>query len=239
MVVLLAVGLCGLAAAAVGIAIQVLPRHFTVAQQRQLMTWEMVRRWRALPATSIFPATVVYKVPATAVYAPADLRLSAHLLGLSAGPGCAAAVSARAASVLAGARCAAAMRATYVDSSGSFVATVGVAVLPDSQAAMGAAHRLTSMRRNLSFGLRALPVAGSAASKFRDRQRQFSVAVDAGPYVIMSTAGFADSRGRVRLASDFYYNMEMRSLADGLVQQAGRLLGSRPAVPRCPGAPGC
>jgi hypothetical protein len=236
---LLGVGLCGLAAAAIGIAIQLLPRHFTAAQQRQVMTWEMTRRWRALPAASIFPPAVAYKVPAAALYAPADLVLSARRLGLAEDADCSAAVSARAAQVLAGARCSAALRATYVDSSGSFVATVGVAVLPNSQAAAEAAHRLSGLGRNLSFGLRALPVAGSAASKFRDPQRQLSVAVGAGPYVIMSTAGFADGRGRVRLATDFYYDQEMRSLADGLAQAAGRLLGPSPAVPRCPGAPGC
>jgi hypothetical protein len=217
----------------------VLPRHFTVAQQRQIMTWEMTRRWRALPAASIFPAVAAYRVPAAALYAPADLVLSARRLGLSENAGCSAAASARAAQVLAGAGCTAMLRASYVDASGSFVATVGVAVLPDIQSAAQVADKLSSLGRSPSLGLRALPVRGTAAGKFRDRQRQLYVAEAAGPYVIMSTAGFADGRARVRLATDFYYEQEMRSLAEGLAGAAGRLLGARTALPQCPGAPGC
>jgi hypothetical protein len=238
-VALLGAGLSGLAAAAIGIAIQVLPRHFTVTQQRQIMTWELAGRWRALPAASIFPATVAYRLPAGVVYESGGLVLSARRLGLSDNTACNGAVSGRAEHVLAGAGCSAALRASYVDSSGSFIATVGVAVLPNSEVAAQAAHTLSRLGRNPSFGLRALPLRGSAASRFHDRQRQLSVAVAAGPYVIMSTAGFADGRGRVPLRTDFYYHQEMRSLAYGLARAAGRLLGARPALPQCPGAPGC
>jgi hypothetical protein len=55
----------------------------------------------------------------------------------------------------------------------------------------------------------------------------------------LSTAGFADGRRHVRLASDYYDDQEMTSLADGLAQATGSRLDATVPVPRCPGAPGC
>jgi hypothetical protein len=54
----------------------------------------------------------------------------------------------------------------------------------------------------------------------------------------MSTAGFADGRpGQVSL--DPYMDAEMAKMAEGLVSSAQRVLGKRPPLPVCPGAPGC
>jgi hypothetical protein len=237
MVLLLGLGLCGLAAAAVGVAHQLLPRQFSLAQARQIETWEMTGRWRALSAGQIFPASVTYTLPATAVNSAQSLPLAARRLAISPAIGCASAVSAAAAKVLAAAHCSAVMRATYVDSSGSMVATVGVAVLPDSQAAQTAARALAA--HGLALTVRALPVPGTVARGFGDAQRQLAAVEQAGPYVILSTAGFTDGRPHVRLASDFYYDQEMGSLADGLALSAGALLGTGPVIPKCPGAPGC
>jgi hypothetical protein len=237
-VLLLGIGLCGLAAAAAGVAHQLLPRQFTVAQQRHIMTWEMTRRWRAVPAGKIFPAVVAYKVPAAAVNASQGLVLYARRLGISPAASCASAVSGAAAAVLAASHCSTVLRATYVDSSGSMVVTVGVAVMPDAQMAAAAAHKLSAGGNGLALAITALPVARTAASGFHDRQRQLSAATDEGPYVILSTAGFTDGRRHVRLASDYYYDQEMTSLAEGLAQATGAI-GAPPAIPRCPGAPGC
>ncbi len=239
MVLVLGLGLCGLAAAAVGVAHQLLPRQFTPAQQRQIMAWEMTRRWRALSAGQIFPAAVAYKVSAQAVNSTQGLTLEAHRLAISPDTGCASGVSAAAATVLAAAHCSALLRATYLDSSGSMVATVGVAVLPDTQAAFAVAHALTAHGQDLALAVRALPVAGTVASRFGAGQRQLSDVVSAGPYVIMSAAGFTDGRPHVRLASDYYYDQEMTSLVDDLASAANTLLGTTPAIPKCPGSPGC
>jgi hypothetical protein len=234
MVMLLVMGLCGLAAAAVGAAGQLLPRQFTVTQQRQIMTWEMTRRWRELPAGSIFPTIIGYELGPAEVQGGAILTLQATRLAIADQSACAAAVSAAAAKVLAAQHCTAALRATYLDASGSMIATVAVAVLPDSSAAATAAHELRA-----APAVRVLPVAGTPAAGFRDRQRQLSYAMSAGPYVLMSAAGFTDGRRAVPLARDAYYEQEMTSLTQSLAEAVGRNIGVQPAVPRCPGSPGC
>ncbi len=239
MVLVLGIGLCGLAVSAVGVAHQLLPRQFTVSEQRRIMTWEMTRRWRVQTAGEIFPVTVAYAIPAAAVNASQSLVLDARRLGIGSQAGCAAAVSPSAATVLAASHCDAVLRATYIDSSGSLVVTVGVAVMPDDQTAAKAARALTAPGGGIALAVRALPVAGTPASGFHDRQRQLMFAENAGPYVIMSTAGFVDGRRHVRLATDYYYDQEMTGLADSLAQATGRVIGARPAIPRCPGATGC
>ncbi len=239
MVLLLGLGLCGLAAAAVGVAHEVLPRQFTAGQERQIMAWDMTRRWRALSAGQIFPAAIAYRVSPQAVNASQGLVLDAHRLAISPTAGCASGVSGRAATMLAADHCLALLRATYLDSSGSMVVTVGVAVLQDSQAAAAAARALTARGQDLALALRALPVAGTVASGFGDGQRQLSDVVPAGPYVILTTAGFTDGRRQVRLASDYYYDQEMTALVSGLTLATSNRLGAQPSIPRCPGSPGC
>jgi hypothetical protein len=239
MVVLLAVGLCGLAVAAVGVVHQVLPRQFTVRQQRQIMTWEMTRRWRALSAGQMFPATLEYPLSAESVEGGKTLELRARRLGIGRQSRCASAVSASAARVLAAHQCTALLQATYLDSSGSMIVTVGIAILPDSSAAAAAASQLSAPGSGLKLAMNALAIAGTPSARFRDRQRQMSLAMAAGPYVIMSTAGFTDGRPRQRLRTDSYYDQEMTSLTAGLAQATGTVIGRLPAVPSCPGAPGC
>jgi hypothetical protein len=234
----LAVGLVGLGAAAVGIAHRLLPRHFTAAQQRQIMGWEMERRWRVLPAGKIFPEVVPYTVSAAALDAPASLTLQAQRLGISPQESCSAVVTAAAASVLEHGGCTAAFQATYVDSSGSMVATVVVAVLPAISAASSVAHALKAVAYGAPGPALTFPVPGTPAAGFGEAQRQLSHVEAAGPYVILSTAGFTD--GRTGLVSDDgYVDAEMASLTEGLAGSAQRVLGKRPPSPVCPGAPGC
>jgi hypothetical protein len=238
-VALLAVGLGGLAVAAVGVAHQLLPRQFTAAQQRQIIAWEMERRWRALPAGKIFPESVHYQLSAVTVDASGGLVLDARRLGIARRTSCDAAVSAAAARILSRYGCSAALRATYVDSSGSMVATVAVVVLPDSAAARTVVRALGGSARGLPMLVRPLRVPGTPAAGFGTRQRQLSGATFAGPYVLLSTAGFADGRPRVQISADPYLDQEMTSLTGGLVGSAGAVLGSRPPAPVCPGTPGC
>ena len=196
---------------AVGVAHNLLPRQFTVGQRRQIAAWELNRRWRALPAGVIFADSVSYTVPSADLNSSRSLTLRARLLSISPNTSCAAAMSGPAAQSLSQHGCTAAMRATYVDSSGSLIATVTVAVLPDTAAERAVVEDLAD--------------DGSA--------------VGAGPYVILSTAGFADGRHHVRLASDQYLDDEMSSLTSGLANSAEGALG-KPLPPLvCPGAPGC
>jgi hypothetical protein len=235
----MAAGLAGLAISAVGIAHNLLPRQFTVAQRRQIAGWELERRWRALPAGAIFPDSVSYSVPGLELNSASSLTLQAHLLSISPTTTCAAAVSGTAAQILSQHGCTAAMRATYVDSSGSLVATVAVAVLPDAAGERAVIQDLTGSGHVSAALVQALPVARTSASDFGDPQRQVTSAIGAGPYVILSTAGFADGRHHVRLAADRYLQTEMSSLTSGLASAAERALG-KPLPPlACPGAPGC
>ncbi len=236
---LLAAGLAGLAVSAVGIAHELLPRQFTAAQRQQIATWELERRWRALPTGAIFPASVSYSVPGADLNSGGGLTLHARLLSVSSDTSCAAAVSGAAALILSQHGCKAAMRATYVDASGSLVATLAVAVLPDTAAQRAAVQDLTGSGHISPSLVRTLRVARTPAGEFRDAERQLTRAIGAGPYVILSTAGFADGRRRVRLGADHYLDEEMTSLVSGLVDSAGRALG-KPLPPiTCPGAPGC
>jgi len=238
MAVLLCLALCGLAFSAAGVARQLLPRQFSAVQQRQIMAWEMSRRWRALSAGQLFPAEVDYKVPAQALDASQGLPLAARRLGIAPQATCATGVSATGARALAARDCTALLRATYIDASGSMLVTLGIAVLPGSAAATEAARQL-SAQHGLTAAVRAFAVARTPAAGFRDSQRQLSVAIAAGPYVIMATAGFTDGRPHVQLSTDYYYDQEMTSLADAMAAAAATRIGTRPPVPSCPGAPGC
>jgi hypothetical protein len=236
-VTLLIAALCGLGVAAVGAAHQLLPRQFTAAQRQRIETWEMTRRWRALPAGKIFPAAVSYQLPSSAFYGQPGLKLSAHRLTIDTSANCKGSLSVTAARILAHHGCAAVLRATYVDASGSLVATVGVAVLPDSSAAQAVVSALGN--GSAAEPLRALKVAGTLADEFRDPERQVSRVAAAGPYVVFSTAGFTDGRPREKISTDAYLDHELTSLTAGLSKSASSVLGSQPPPPTCPGAPGC
>jgi hypothetical protein len=232
-------GFAGLAVSALGIAHNLLPRQFTVAQRRQIMAWELDRRWRSLPADAIFPGSVSYTVPGIDLNSSSSLELRARLLSIGQTTGCEAAVTGTAAQLLSKYHCAAAMRATYLDSSGALVATLMVAVLPSTAAQHAVTEQLTGSGSISPTLVRTLRVADTAAAGFGVGQRQLTQAAGAGPYLILSTAGFADGRHRVRLSGDPYLGTEMSSLASGLVASAERVLG-KPLPPLvCPGGPGC
>jgi hypothetical protein len=235
---LLVVALGGLAVAAVGIAHGLLPRQFTAAQRRQISNWEMERRWRVLPAGKIFPASVSYRVPSADLNASGDLTLHAQRLAISPAESCSGAFSTAAEHVLSRLGCSTALQATYLDASGSMVATITVAVLPGSAAASAAYNGLPDTAAGDAGPAQAFPVPGTAAAGFGEAERQLSSDVAAGPYVILSTAGFADDRTQ-RVSSDGPVSEEMSSFASGLVHFVQSIIGTTPPEPVCPGAPGC
>ena len=193
----LVLGLAGLTASAAGIAVQILPRRFSAAQQQQIMAWESARHWRALPAGKIFPAAVGYQVPAYALGAGSVLPLTAHRVGIAGQASCArAAASPGVGAVLDKHGCAKMLRATYIDATGSLVVTVGVAVMP-GQAAAEASIRALPVQHGLRSGVRPLAYRNTLATGFGDAQRQLTMAISRGPYLILSAAGYADGRPRV------------------------------------------
>jgi len=246
----LALGVLGFAAAAYGLAVQLLPRQFTVVQQRQIEAWQVGSRWQTIPAGQIFPASVPYQLPATVLEDTTPLNLDA--LRVSIAPqqsDCAQSVtSAAAGAVLDHEGCEAVLRATYVDSTRSYVMTVGVAVLPTAAAAAaadtGLARPLLAAARDadgaarLTAGVQVVRFSGMAG-KLYDYNRQISASFSYGPYVVMYAAGYSDSRPRVPVSQDSYAYGEMTSMARGVAQSVAATLGTRPAPPHCPGAPEC
>lgn len=231
-------GVAGLTASAAGIAAHVLPRKFSTQQQQEISAWETARRWRTTPAGKIFPASVTYQLPAYALTSGSRLPLVAYRVGISGQASCAAASDQAAARVLSAAQCAAMLRATYTDATDSMLVTVGVAVMPSPAAATAAAARLAN-GRGPSPGVRPAAFPDTLASAFGNEQRQLSWAVSAGPYLILSTIGYADGRPQVPVSSDPYADEEMTSLADGIANAVAAPLAAPPRPPRCPGAPGC
>lgn len=135
-IVALVLGLIGLVVCAVAVAIAVLPRHFSAGEQRQIIAWEVQKRWRTMPAGQIFPATVGYSLPDGIVPNDPPLTLRAVRIAIAPQSSCAAAVTSIAAgSLLHRNGCSAILRATYIDQTSSFVVTVGIAVLPTPAAA--------------------------------------------------------------------------------------------------------
>jgi hypothetical protein len=236
--VALLVGTAGLAASAARVSAQLLPRRFTVQQQQQIIGWEMARRWRAMPAGAIFPASITYQLPADTLGSSSSLPLLAYRVGISRQTNCQAGSDPATARVLIADRCTAVLRATYADETDSMLVTVGVAVMPDDNAARAAASKLSN-GQGPQPGVRAVPFPATLARAFGDRERQLSWALSSGPYLIMSTAGYADGRPQVPMSSDPYADQEMTSFATGVAEAVSAPLGAPPPPPRCPGAPGC
>ena len=232
------VGTAGLAASVAGVSAQLLPRKFTAQQQQQIAGWEMTRRWRAMTAGEIFPASITYQLPAGALGASSELPLQAYRVGIFRETSCRAGSDPLAARVLIADRCTAVLRATYADETDSMLVTVGVAVMPGDNAARAAASKLSDGQA-AQPGVRAVPFPATLARAFGDRERQLSWALSSGPYLIMSTAGYADGRPQAQMSSDPYSDQEMTSFATGVAEAVSAPLGAQPPPPRCPGAPGC
>ncbi len=249
-IIVLILGLAGFAVSAFGVAVQLLPRHFTASQQRQIEAWEVMRRWQTMPAGQIFPASVSYQLSAKMLQDTVPLSLDALRVSIASQESdCAKAVtSAPAATALRRNGCEAVLRATYVDATRSFVMTVGVAVLPNAAAAASADGGLTTPRLavarqasaqgGLPAGVLVVRFHGAGAGRYY-YNRQISASFTAGPYLVMYAAGYSDSRPRVPVTQDMYSDDEMTSMADGVARTVAHTLAVSPAPPHCPGAPGC
>lgn len=231
----------GLVVAVAGLAIQMLPRHFTASQQRQIMAWEVSKRWRTLPAGAIFPGSVRYQLPASALDDFTGVDLDAVRVGIAPQAACASAADPAAAAILGRDGCQALLRATYTDESATYVVTVGVAVLPTAARASAAQSALAAADQGAypGPGVRAVAFRGTPTGRFGNAQRQLSRSFSAGPYVIMYTAGYADGRPRVSISNDMYAKDEMTSAASGAALAVAGTVAAPPPVPHCPGTPGC
>ena len=239
-IAVLAVGALGLACSLAGAASQKLPRKFTATQRQQIMDWEYGQRWRALPAGTIFPATVSYTAPSALDDDP-SLTLSASRVGIASQATCASVTDPAAAAVLGRDGCSAVLRATYVDGTDSYVVTVGAAVLPGSAKAAAAARAITGQAGSDGLGptVHTVPFSDTPAKSFSNGRRQLSGAVAAGTYVILYTVGYTDNRPKEPVSGDSYADGEMTSAGAGVARAVQSVLGAPVRSPGCPGTPGC
>jgi hypothetical protein len=233
----LVLALIGLSASIGSVVLHVLPRTFSRGQQEQLAAWEIGKRWRTWPAGRIFPAVIPYQVPATALDSGSPAQLSATRIGIAPAASCPSVTGPKAQPVLARQHCTTVLRATYRDSTGAFAITVGIAVLPSPAQASHALHALNV--RAASAGVGAAPFDHTLAASFSNAARQLSDISAAGPYLIMSTVGYANGRHRVRESADPYDKDEMLSVADGISDWIGARIGASPPPASCPGGPAC
>jgi hypothetical protein len=237
---LVVAGVIGFVGALAGVADQVLPRRFTAAQRTQVTDWEYGKRWRTLPASAIFPASVSYPPQDTLADDP-SLMLSARRVGVARQATCAAAADPTAVRLLGGAGCAAILRATYVDGTGSFVVTVGAAVLPGAAQATAAAAAVQAAvgASGLGPAVRTVSFSDTPAASFTDKRRQLSGAVAQGSYVVLYAVGYADDRPVEQVEREDYTDGEMTSAGTGVARAVLSVLAAPVPPPHCPGTPGC
>lgn len=146
----------------------------------------VAQRWEREPASALFPASFKYTT---------DLQTSenARRLAIGSGRDCAAAVDDTLSRLAAQYGCAAGLRATYTDALSGTVYTVGVLGFRDATHAAGFYNKVP-VDPFPATGLHALAVAGTAAARFTDADRQASAAQLAGPYVVLAIGGYADGR---------------------------------------------
>jgi len=238
--ILLAIGVLGFLGSVAGVTIQLLPRKFSAVERQQITDWEYGERWRTLPASAIFPASVSYGAP-DMLSDDASLKLSARRIGIARQESCAAAADPSAARLLDARGCTAVLRASYVDSTDSYVMTVGAAVLPSATQAAAAARAINDAPSvgGLGPAVHTVTFAGTPAAAFTESHRQLSGAVTAGDYVILYTVGYADDRPREPVSGDRYTVAEMTSAGTGVAHAVLAVLAAPVAPPHCPGTPGC
>jgi len=183
---------------------------------------------------------IAEKAPASLDDDPA-LTLSAQRAGIASQANCATAADPTAAGVLDRDGCTAMLRATYVDETGSYVVTVGAAVLPGAARAAAAARAIAAHGDSAGLGptVHTVQFNGTLAASFSNGRRQMSGVLSAGSYVVLYTVGYADSRPREPVAGDTYADAEMTTLATGVAQVVLAKVGAPLPVPHCPGTPGC
>lgn len=135
-------------------------------------------RWRAWPTTKIFPSALPGKSPSGA-------RVTYVLAGIAPEATCRSAFQEAVVKALPG--CVTALRATYSDSTQTFVATVGIAVLRRSAGAID-----TDAIRPAT--VKPVPFPG-AAEMFGERQYiTGAIAASDDRYVVLTAAGYSDGR---------------------------------------------
>lgn len=208
---------------AAGLIRETRSRPLTPEEQNRYKQEEVARRWQAWPATGVFPEELKYLGLDRA-------QQYARRVGIAPESRCRDALDASVAAILEEHGCRTLLRATYVDQTSTFVFTVGVAVLKDEEARTSASAELTQDDR-----VGVLPVAfpGTVTERFGPQQRQRTGWVAAGPYIVFSTAGYADGRTRAAVPQEETLHSELWPAARSIGGQVAYFLADPPKVPPC------
>jgi beta-phosphoglucomutase-like phosphatase (HAD superfamily) len=163
-----------------------LTRKPTSAELKAAEAIAVTQRWERWPAGRIFPAAIGYST---------DLQTqeTARRAGIAASADCASSVDSTLAALTRRFSCRAVLRASYVDELQGVVYTVGVLAFPGTRAAESFFAAMPAPDYPAT-GLRTLAVGGTATARFSDAARQAAAAREAGPYVVLVVAGYADGR---------------------------------------------
>jgi hypothetical protein len=207
----------------VGLLSETRSRPLTTAERADYVQRDVARRWHAWPAMIVFPEELEYT-------GLGRIQQYARRVGIAPESDCGAGVDVPVAGVLREHGCRTLLRATYVDQTSTFVITVGVAVLPDEEERVATTGDLPVDDR---VGVRPVAFPGTATELFGAAQRQRNGWVGAGPYVVFSTAGYADGRTREAVPPKDLLHSELWPAAQSVAGRIARSLGEPPTVPRC------
>ncbi|MFI6598758.1 hypothetical protein ACIBHX_21085 [Nonomuraea sp. NPDC050536] len=207
----------------VGLLGETRSRPLTAAEQNRYQQEEIARRWQAWPAEELFPDELKYLGLDRA-------QQYARRVGIAPQTECTGAMDPSVAGILADHDCVTVLRATYVDQTETFVITVGVAVLKDEESRLSATDQLSQDDR-----VGVLPVAfpGTVTERFGNDQRQRNGWVGAGPYIVFSTAGYADGRTRAAVPPEEILHSELWPAAKSIGNQIAYFLADPPKAPPC------
>ncbi|MEO3875938.1 hypothetical protein ABGB18_44795 [Nonomuraea sp. B12E4] len=162
-----------------------LTRGPSTAELRTAARHEVAERWRTWPTGRIFPATLPYS-------AEQGGREQASRIGISPRTACDA-VDDPAAKALRRAGCKGVLRATYIDALRGVLVTIGVVALPDELDAVRAKSAFSDSGKPVP-GLRPLAFRNTVSDRFTPGVRQAGSVRQAGPYLVLTTAGQVDGR---------------------------------------------
>ncbi|SDI76255.1 hypothetical protein [Nonomuraea jiangxiensis] len=176
-------------AVAAGVAADVagteLTRGPSAAELNAAARREVAERWRTWPTGRIFPATLPYS-------AEQGGQEQASRIGISPRTACDA-VDATAVKALRRAGCRGVLRATYIDALRGVLVTIGVVALPGEPDAVRAKSAFSDTGKPVP-GLRPLAFQDTLADRFTPGVRQAGSVRQAGPYLVLTTAGQVDGR---------------------------------------------
>ncbi|MEU0520065.1 hypothetical protein [Streptosporangium sp. NPDC006007] len=221
---ILAVAASNVLIGAAGLFRETRPRPLTAAEQARYIRDDIARRWHTWSADLLFPVELQYVGLGRA-------QQYARRVGLAPETSCGSGLDGPVGSLLTEHGCHTLLRATYVDQTSTFVFTVGVAVLGDEELRTTVTAQLPVDDR---VGVRPVAFPGTASALFGAAQRQRNAWVAVGPYVVFSTAGYADGRTRESVPPEEILHSELWPAAQAITGRIAHALGDEPgAVPRC------